>query len=285
MSAPLQPAHARADLLDGLLAPLFGDVLSQGGSTSAWLGRAAVAAAILAATYALTRLVRPAQAALLRQHASGPRQLVGALPLLALLAWLIAFGVSATLLVPRGGPSDALFWALGGLALVIAFSDGLKQAVAGIFIILQGRLRPGEYVRIGDLRGRVERLGLQRIVLRAVDGMEHTLPPSHVLSAPLVREDAAGARPVRCEVRIPPGIEPQRAARLLYEVAALSPYADPRRRPEVAIDVDLEGTSLSLWGRACSPHYERRYRTQIGVRIHRELRSVVAVDDTAPPLD
>ena len=75
-------------------------------------------------------------------------------------------------------------------------------------------------------------------------------------------------------IQVPAGIEPQKAARLLYEVAAMSPYGDTRCRPEVAIELDEKGVFLSLWGRATSLSSEKRYRSQIGVRIDRELQTI-----------
>ena len=143
-----------------------------------------------------------------------------------------------------------------------------------MFIVLQGRVKAGEVIRIGDVRGRVERVGLKGVSIQTATGMTHVIPPLTLLTEQVVHEDREESRPVQLEIPLVDDIDPYQAARVLYEVAAMSPYVDPRVRPEVAIDFIATGPQLSLWARATSLEHERRYRTQVGVRFARELRRV-----------
>ena len=92
-----------------------------------------------------------------------------------------------------------------------------------------------------------------------------------VFTNTITHEDRPGARPIEMSVSVPTDMDPYRAARLVYEVAAMSPYADARVRPEVAINLDGQGSNLTLRARATSLHHERRFQSQVGVRITREF--------------
>ena len=259
-------------------APLLSllDVPGDTASVGAIAAHVALAALVVALAYGLTRAVRPAQRALIRRGSRQAHRVLALVPAITLIIWIAAAVIALALIAKPLGAWGPWVWIIACVILLFGLRDVLRQMVAGVFIILQGRIRPGEVVRIGDLRGRVERIGLQRIVLRGADGLEHTVPPSSLMDREVVRESLPTARPVRLRIEVPTSVDPQRAARLLYEVAALSPYADPRCRPEVAIELEGNETWLSLWGRATAPAHERRYRTQVTVRMRRELEAVMS---------
>jgi small-conductance mechanosensitive channel len=240
------------------------------------LSEVAVACLAIAAAFAVTRLASPAQAFLLRRGTKTATGLVRVIPLLALLIWVVCGVAALVVLSDAFAHISGLLWLAGAAALLVGLRDVLRQSISGVFVILQGRVRPGEYVQIGALRGRIERLGLMRVHIQTLDGLEHIVPPSALLTQTIALEPLPAARPVSLQVEVPAGLDPQRAARLLYEVAVLSPYADVRTRPEVAIETDGKSVHLSLWARSTSPRHERRYRTQVSVRIRRELEKLVA---------
>ena len=235
----------------------------------------AAACLLIAAAYAFTRLASPIQAFLLRRGTRTATGLVRMVPVVTLVVWVICGVAAIVVLSGAFAHISGLLWLVGAVAIVVGLRDVLRQSLSGVFVILQGRVRPGEYVQVGGLRGRIERIGLMRVHIHTLDGLEHVIPPSALLTQTIALESLPAARPVSLSVQVPPGLDPQRAARLLYEVAALSPYADVRTRPEVAIETDGKGVLLSLWARSTSPRHERRYRTQVSVRIRRELEKLV----------
>ncbi len=267
---------------NGSTETTFGDVwrvlveqIEQAEPLALTVSEVAVACLLIAAAYAFTRLASPTQAFLLRRGTRASKGLVRVVPLLALVVWLVCGIAAIVVLSDAFAHISALLWLVGAVALVVGLRDVLRQSLSGVFIILQGRVRPGEYVQVGALRGRIDRIGLMRVHIQTLDGLEHVIPPSALLSQTIALESLPAARPVRLRVQVPGGLDPQRAARLLYEVAVLSPYADVRTRPEVAIETDGKSIHLSLWARSTSPRHERRYRTQVAVRIRRELEKLV----------
>tara|TARA_B100000029_G_scaffold287916_2_gene281705 strand:- start:581 stop:1381 length:801 start_codon:yes stop_codon:yes gene_type:complete len=196
------------------------------------------------------------------------------LPLLKFLIWTGAILLSFDILVGPADDMEIVVWTGFAATLIYALRHGLTQTFSAVFIILQGRVRPGEVIRVEEIRGRVERVGLKGITIQSATGMIHVIPPYTLLTAKVIHEDREQSRPVQLEIPLVDDIDPYEAARVLYEVAAMSPYVDPRVRPEVAIDFIATGPQLSLWARATSLEHERRYRTQVGVRFARELRRV-----------
>jgi small conductance mechanosensitive channel len=79
--------------------------------------------------------------------------------LIGILAIFPIFGISAT----------ALFGALGflGLAVSLAIQDVLKNAIAGIYLLIERPFRPGETIRVRDYLGTVETVDLRTTTLRS----------------------------------------------------------------------------------------------------------------------
>ena len=239
------------------------------------LTRVLICLLILGVAYSLSLVAQPVRNWLQKSNHPMSNPLLHSAPVFWLLTWLIAIAAIFIILVQPGARSQIYVWSLLGLTLIVGLRQILSQTLAGVFVILQRRVRPGEAVRIGALRGRVERMSLQGVLLRSADGVLHMVPSLTVLNETVEHEEHYSARPVHIEVPLPKNLDPHKAARVLYEVAALSPYADARVRPEVAIELTDKGPSLSLWSRALSLEDERRYRSQVGVRVARELESMV----------
>lgn len=79
--------------------------------------------------------------------------------LIGVLSILPIFGISAT----------ALFGALGvfGLAMSLAIQDVLKNAIAGVYLLIERPFRPGETIRVRDYLGTVETVDLRTTTLRS----------------------------------------------------------------------------------------------------------------------
>jgi small-conductance mechanosensitive channel len=236
----------------------------------------ALALLAVALGFLLTMGVRRTQEFLMTRGTTRAGRLVAVLPVFSLVIWGATLGVALGIMLDPSGQWAVLVWGLGVLALLIGLRDVLRQTLSGAVLILEGRIRLGEHIRVAGFRGRVERVALDRVTLRSPDGAEHQLPPFDILNNPVTHEDAKGAHPLEIDFPVPESLDVQVAARLLYEVAALSPYADPRCRPEVSILAVDGDACLSLLARAATVEYERRYQTQIGVRFTREVARINA---------
>jgi small conductance mechanosensitive channel len=73
------------------------------------------------------------------------------------------------------GPAIAGLGLLG-LALGLGAQSLVKDIIAGAFILLENQYARGDVVRIADVTGTVEDLGLRRTLLRDFDGTVHVVP-------------------------------------------------------------------------------------------------------------
>jgi moderate conductance mechanosensitive channel len=63
-----------------------------------------------------------------------------------------------------------------GLGVGLGLQNLVRDVVAGTFILLENQFATGDVVRIADVTGTVEELGLRRTVLRDADGTVHVVP-------------------------------------------------------------------------------------------------------------
>jgi small conductance mechanosensitive channel len=72
--------------------------------------------------------------------------------------------------------------AAGGISLAIGFGAQslVKDIVAGFFILMEEQLALGDYVKIDDKSGSVEKISLRTIRLRSLDGTLHIIPNGNI---------------------------------------------------------------------------------------------------------
>jgi len=170
--------------------------------------------------------------------------------------WLMGLRLLASASWPELAARGVLLVLFGVAALPLG-----RDLWAGLFASFEGRFRLGDDVRIGAVEGRVAALGVRSMVIRQEDGAELVIAHARVASEACFRLGST-VRDVACEfeVGLPEGMDLEQARRLLAEVAILSPYAAPGRRPEVFV-VGRQGDALQIrtrgfaFDRACVDLY------------------------------
>lgn len=69
---------------------------------------------------------------------------------------------------------------IGGIALAFGAQSIVSDVITGSFILLEDQFDVGDYVKIGDIEGNVETLGLRRTTVRAYSGALHSIPNSKI---------------------------------------------------------------------------------------------------------
>ncbi len=87
-----------------------------------------------------------------------------------------------------------------GLVVGLAAQQTLSQLFSSISLILEGRAKIGDSLRIGDIRGVVENIGLMSTQIRAWNGEVYTIPNNIVSSSSIVNHSKSIAR--RAEIVI-----------------------------------------------------------------------------------
>jgi moderate conductance mechanosensitive channel len=184
------------------------------------------------------RFGRAALAALPMSRAA--RALVDRLSPVAGLALIAVYVVlAARWILDTGAPREQLGFA-GVVALAAAASwSSLRDALEGVYLRAGRTLGVGDRVRIGELRGRVQRLGLRRATIETIDGELALVPYRQVAVATVFRDpgDDPGAELSAFHVfrvRIPDNRAIPEVKRIVREAALLCHWSSIARPPEVA---------------------------------------------------
>lgn len=140
-----------------------------------------VAVAAAAVLYAVGRLVLARLARPVYPMAEGRAERARRARSMVLRIWGYVVGaglvVALLALLPRAGVVVLLVGVVGAVVLV-AVQGLLRDVVAGLSILLEGQMGPGDRVRLFgvDVEGAVEDVGLRRTVLRTDDGSQVFVP-------------------------------------------------------------------------------------------------------------
>lgn len=67
-----------------------------------------------------------------------------------------------------------------GLAVGFGAQSLVRDLITGLFILTEDQVRLGDIVKIGDSQGKVEKIGLQSLLIRDLSGALHLIPNSQV---------------------------------------------------------------------------------------------------------
>jgi small conductance mechanosensitive channel len=99
--------------------------------------------------------------------------LVGAIT--QLMVWIIAIIMIVNELGIQTAPLVASAGVIG-LTLAFGAQSLIKDFVSGVFIITENQYRVGDVVKLNDVAGAVEAIGIRTTVLRDLDGKLHHIP-------------------------------------------------------------------------------------------------------------
>lgn len=98
-------------------------------------------------------------------------------------AWVVAFVIALLTVLPEVGVNIAPLLAgagIVGLAVGFGAQSLVKDAINGLFILVENQYAKGDVVNIAGVGGLVEDVNLRRTVLRDLDGAVHSIPNSEV---------------------------------------------------------------------------------------------------------
>jgi hypothetical protein len=135
-----------------------------------------------------------------------------------------------------GAHAAALPLMLGAtlVGCAVALWAPLRDTLAGGLLRAGNVLCLGDEVRIGDVRGKVERFGYRRLFLRTAEG-EAIVPYAMVSQATIVRAGSARGRETHTfRVRPIAGVARLELRRAIHESALLCHWSSPARDPVLA---------------------------------------------------
>lgn len=138
-----------------------------------------------------------------------------ALTLAGVVALLVALPVSDTL----RGQLLSLLGILLSAAIALASTTFIGNVMAGVMLRLIQNARPGDFISVGELSGRITEMDLLHTELQTEDRDLVTVPNLLMVTQPLRRVRASGTI-VSCEVSLGYDVPRRRIAGLLVEATA-----------------------------------------------------------------
>jgi small-conductance mechanosensitive channel len=80
---------------------------------------------------------------------------------------------------------------LAGLAITLSLQSMFQNILSGIFLIMDKTVRVNDVIKIGDIKGRVVRVGLRNTLIRTDDGNIAIIGNSNLMSGPFVNFTAS----------------------------------------------------------------------------------------------
>ncbi|EPR10726.1 small-conductance mechanosensitive channel [Sphingobium indicum IP26] len=279
-----------ADMLDGV-------GLDLGKRRVTLLGLVSMAA-ICVALFALVRLAnRIVGRSITRAHGLDATQKLLAQKLAAIVVVVAAFFIGVDLL---GIDLTAFAVFSGALGLAVGF--GLQKTfgnlIAGIILLMDRSIKPGDVIVVGDSFGWVNKIGVRAVSVITRDGKEHLIPNENLMTQE-VENWSYSDRNVR--VRIPVGIGYDSDLKLAQELMLRAAQESPRvlRNPKPNVWLTAFGENrvehdILVWisdpesgvGNVKSDVLGRLWLLfrEHGITIPYPQRVIHAARDAAPPL-
>lgn len=134
------------------------------------------------------------------------------------------------------------------LGLSIAASwFAVRDLVSGIFLKAGRVCRVGDYVRVGEVQGRVERMGHRVLVVETAHGEEAIIPYSRIAQEAVLRTPVAERGTLHVfELSLPNHPPVAEAKHRIRESALRSHWAALAREPEIAV-LDAERFEVTIY--------------------------------------
>lgn len=207
--------HLPEHVLDAVRRPTFVTVLAVGAEWASreghlhermvFLVRGSLATiAIILWTWAASRL---ASASLHRRSRRAEAGLLqpSTLPVFEIMAKVTAMAIGLYL-VFLAWDIDLTAWLASagvlGIAVGFAAKDTLANLFAGIFILADRPYQLGDWIVLGDLRGRVTHIGVRSTRLVTIDDIEITVPNAMIAEGKIVNEAGGPQRAFRMAVKV-----------------------------------------------------------------------------------
>jgi small conductance mechanosensitive channel len=155
-----------------------------------------------------------------------------AILVLVALVVLQQLGIAATSLLAVVGAA--------GLAVALALQNSLTNFAAGLVLLTYRMVRVGDYIELGDVRGRVIEMLPFHVVLASPENQRITVPNATLANGMLRNHSALPIRRARWLLPLQPGEDVDAARALLRDCVA----ADPRIRTDPPVQVYVQDWSL-----------------------------------------
>lgn len=187
--------------------------------------------------------------------------------------WAIAI-FAVAVIYARGLPGSwsLVIWLLF-IVVTVASIGWLRSVLAGIAVSLEGHIKLGDSIRVGDVTGEVTGFGVRATRLRGVDGAIHEVPNERLVTDFVTNLSGEGGdSATELVFAVPKHVAVDEAVEVARRIAILSPLASPRHRPEVFLEArGNEKFEVRIRGYAFDAAFQDHFRSDVVSRIQAEF--------------
>lgn len=127
-----------------------------------------------------------------------------------------------------------VFSGAAGLAIGFGLQTTFGNLIAGLILLMDRSVKPGDVIVVGDTFGQVTKIGVRAVSVVTRDGKEHILPNQKLMTDP-VENWSYSSRNVRVHIKVGVGYDSDLALaqKLMIEAAMQSPRALKSPKPTV----------------------------------------------------
>jgi small-conductance mechanosensitive channel len=168
------------------------------------------------------------------------------------------------------------------LALVVAGFVGaawpsMRDFLAGVALRSSRVCQTGDYVRIGDVTGRITSMGYRVLSIETTGGDEAIIPYASIARDAVIRtRSLGGVCPHRFRIKAPPKLAFADARERIAEAAMLCHWSAFVREPEITPDADELDITVFALDSAHGPEIEALVRKRLHVATPRDKQSELA---------
>lgn len=130
----------------------------------------------------------------------------------------------------------AVFSGALGLAVGFGLQKTFGNLIAGIILLLDRSIKPGDVIVIGDAVGQVQKIGVRAVSIVTRDGKEHLIPNENLMTQEVENWSYSDRNVrVRVKVAVDYGADLMRAQELMLKAASDSPRVLDSPKPAVWI--------------------------------------------------
>lgn len=159
------------------------------------------------------------------------RALVQKLASIAVVVVAVLFGID---LLGIDLTALTVFSGAFGLAVGFGLQKTFGNLIAGLILLMDRSVKPGDVIVVGDTFGQVTKIGVRAVSIVTRDGKEHLLPNEQLMTEP-VENWSYTSRNVRVHIKVGVAYDSDLALaqRLMIEAASASPRVLDKPKPVV----------------------------------------------------
>ena len=155
---------------------------------------------------------------------------------LGLASILNVWGINVTALIASLG--------LGGLAIALAAKDTASNLFGSFALLADKSIRIGEWVKIGDIEGTVEDIGMRTTKIRSFQASLITVPNQIIANTPIENFSRRGIRRIKLQIGLTYSTDSKRLKKIVSEIKyMLVNHTDIAQQETLLVNLESLGDS------------------------------------------